>query len=137
MKNKKLLALVLATVFAMGMMLTACGPKTLEAYYNSDSDFKSQIDSIADGQEGLSIDFDENTVIYTYDVADMIPSSASDSLMNMYKSALKDALDDAAGQFESLAAQMEEEAEVEGVKIHVIYTLGDEVLAENTFSAKK
>lgn len=134
MKNKKLLLVLVAMIAMMSMVLTSCGgPKTIEDYANSDSDFQQQMADIEKQNTGLHISFSGNTVIYDFDFAEMGSYTESQIVNDSVKSNLENGLNTMSSQYASIISQMEDETEITGVEMVVNYKYGDTMLATASF----
>jgi uncharacterized phage infection (PIP) family protein YhgE len=135
MKRKSIVAMLLAFVMTFSLMATACGsPKTIEEYINKDKDAAEQVQKAAD-TAGLTVNFKENDVVYTYDLSSINNVTEEVIKSDMMKEQLASALDSTADTFVGLCKQLEEESKIEGVQIVVNYTYGDEIIITKTFNS--
>ena len=135
MKRKSIVAMLLAFVMTFSLMATACGsPKTIEEYINKDKDAAEQVQKAAD-TAGLTVNFKENDVVYTYDLSSINNVTEEVIKSDMMKEQLASALDSTADTFVGLCKQLEEESKIEGIQIIVNYTYGDEVIVTKTFNS--
>ena len=135
MKRKSIVAMLLAFVMTFSLMATACGsPKTIEEYINKDKDAAEQVQKAAD-TAGLTVNFRENDVVYTYDLSSINNVTEEVIKSDMMKEQLASALDSTADTFVGLCKQLEEESKIEGIQIIVNYTYGDEVIVTKTFNS--
>lgn len=135
MKKRSLVALLLCLVMVMSVFMTSCGkPKTIEEYIQNDKEAAEKLQEVAD-TAGLAIDFSGNDVIYTYDISTIENVTEEIGKSDMMKEQLAAALESQGNTFVGLCKQLEEESKIEGVKIVINYTFGDEVLVNKTFNA--
>ena len=135
MKRKSIVAMLLSFVMTFSLMATACGsPKTIEEYINKDKDAAEQVQKAAD-TAGLTVNFKENDVVYTYDLSSINNVTEEVIKSDMMKEQLASALDSTADTFVGLCKQLEEESKIEGIQIIVNYTYGDEVIVTKTFNS--
>ena len=131
--KKSIILLVVLMVACLA--LTACGgggsakaEPTLESWM---AEHPEEMDDV-EVEEGMEVSFDENTLIYKYDlsVLDLDEETAkSDVLID----ALKDGLAQEADTFNNVASSLESETGIDGITVRVIYTFKDTVLVEQTF----
>lgn len=133
MKKRKT-AILFITVLAMicTFALTACGPKSLESYVESDADTKAAIEEMAE-TEGLDVDIKGNDVIYTYDIASISGVTEELATSDDMKQQLSSALDSQKSTFESLVSTLEKETKFDNVRIIVKYTYNGEEIVSQTF----
>jgi uncharacterized phage infection (PIP) family protein YhgE len=127
--------MLLAFVMTFSLMATACGsPKTIEEYINKDKDAAEQVQKAAD-TAGLTVNFKENDVVYTYDLSSINNVTEEVIKSDMMKEELASALDSTSDKFVGLCKQLEEESKISGIQIVVNYTYGDEVIVTKTFNS--
>ena len=135
MKRKSLIALLLTIVMSLSVFATSCSkPKTIEEYVAKDKEASEQVQKAAD-TAGLTVSFEENDVVYTYDLASIENVNEEVIKSDMMKEQLASALDSTADTFVGLCKQLEEESKIEGVQIVVNYTYGDEIIITKTFNS--
>ena len=132
MKKTRIIALLLC--LAMVFAVTACGKKTLEQYVKDDPEVSQQIQDMATSS-GLSVEFNGNDVIYTYDFATVGNISEDAVTSQAVYDQLDSALTQASGTFSGLCQQLEEETKISGIRMIVNYTYGDKVIISKTFNA--
>lgn len=135
MKRKSLIALLLTIVMSLSVFATSCSkPKTIEEYVAKDKEASEQVQKAAD-TAGLTVSFEENDVVYTYDLASIENVNEEVIKSDMMKEQLSSALDSTTDTFVGLCKQLEEESKIEGVQIVVNYTYGDEIIITKTFNS--
>jgi predicted RND superfamily exporter protein len=135
MKRKSLIALLLTIVMSLSVFATSCSkPKTIEEYVAKDKEASEQVQKAAD-TAGLTVSFEENDVVYTYDLASIENVNEEVIKSDMMKEQLASALDSTTDTFVGLCKQLEEESKIEGVQIVVNYTYGDEIIITKTFNS--
>lgn len=135
MKRKSLIALLLTIVMSLSVFATSCSkPKTIEEYVAKDKEASEQVQKAAD-TAGLTVSFEENDVVYTYDLASIENVNEEVIKSDMMKEQLASALDSTTDTFVGLCKQLEEESKIEGVQIVVNYTYGDEIIVTKTFNS--
>lgn len=135
MKRKSLIALLLTIVMSLSVFATSCSkPKTIEEYVAKDKEASEQVQKAAD-TAGLTVSFEENDVVYTYDLASIENVNEEVIKSDMMKEQLSSALDSTTDTFVGLCKQLEEESKIEGVQIVVNYTYGDEIIVTKTFNS--
>lgn len=130
MKNRKLLAVIIAMIAVLCLTFTACGgPANLEEFY-ADNDLSEEFGE----EEGLEISIKGNEVIYTYDIQAL--GMATDQLsQDQLKEALDKALDTSKKTFVNLAKQLEEETGFTGISITATYLNGGTEITSQTFTS--
>ena len=112
-RNTKTLltSVVLVLTLSVMALLTGCGgPSTLEEYINDNNEAKQELEKLnQSSQKGMDVSttVKENTIIYTFKYD-------------------KTFTDTAASTFQSIAKEMEEKSEIEGVKVRITYKNGDD-----------
>ena len=135
MKRNSLIALLLTIVMSLSVFATSCSkPKTIEEYVAKDKEASEQVQKAAD-TAGLTVSFEENDVVYTYDLASIENVNEEVIKSDMMKEQLASALDSTTDTFVGLCKQLEEESKIEGVQIVVNYTYGDEIIITKTFNS--
>lgn len=135
MKRKSLIALLLTIVMSLSVFATSCSkPKTIEEYVAKNKEASEQVQKAAD-TAGLTVSFEENDVVYTYDLASIENVNEEVIKSDMMKEQLSSALDSTTDTFVGLCKQLEEESKIEGVQIVVNYTYGDEIIITKTFNS--
>ncbi len=132
MKKKSVFSILAISVLLISMLLTSCGPKTLESYVEGDKDLKKQIDQISATTEGLTVEIKGNDVIYTYDLASLGVSGDLVKGQEMKKS-LEDALAGQASTFEGIVTTLEKETKIDSIKLIVNYTYEKDTVVTKTF----
>lgn len=123
---KKVLALLVCSVVVV-MMMTSCGSQnTLEKSIADDPTAKADIESTETelseemGMD-LKIEFQDNTMIYTYKYETTYSADAIDNM----KGFIDEALESSSTMFEEVIAELEDEFDLSGVNIKIIYQNGD------------
>lgn len=131
MKKKSLFSILAVAVLLISMVLTSCGEdKTLESYVNNDKDLKEKIQQIGE-DSGLGVEIKGNDVIYTFDIETL--GVTKDMVDDNLKTELEKALDTQKGTFVSVVDTLEEETEIDGIRIVINYTFQDEVLVNKIY----
>lgn len=132
MKKKSLFSILAVAVLLISLVLTSCGEedKTLESYVNSDKDLKEKIQQIGE-DSGLGVEIKGNDVIYTFDIETL--GVTKDMVDDNLKTELEKALDTQKGTFVSVVDTLEEETEIDGIRIVINYTFQDEVLVNKIY----
>lgn len=129
MKKNKII--IVAIIAVMVLTFTACGGnKNLEQYAKG-TDVAARLEADIDG---MSASIKGNDVILSYDVS-CIGIDTESSNQKVLNASLQDALEQNAEMYEEQVQSLEKESEIKGVKLTVRYTLGDEVLAEETYTS--
>lgn len=134
---KKLVAMMM--VLTMVFSFSSCGgTKTLEDVVKDDPTYQEQLDSqmsaLENDQMGIDIAIKENTVVYTF----KFKQTFEESQLNTMKDAFAESMKTMGPQFETLAGTLEEESEVDGVTIQVVYLDGaDTELYKGEFKSTK
>lgn len=130
------LAMTLVMIVSAAMIFTSCGgPETFEEFVNSNEELKTQIDGIAqsDDNGAMTVEVKENKIIYTYKYSQTYDSAAVEQM----KTYFEEYMDSIGSQFESIAKTCEEQSEITGITVDVIYLNGDDAeLFKATYSAK-
>ena len=146
---KKITITSLIMIIALiSVMTAACAKKpeepvpdpTLESFMAEHPDVLKEIEASASGGEksGVRIDVSGNDLIYTYDIANVEDVDEDFAKSDATKESLTKSLDAQGDNFRSVASSIEtilQEAgvEIEGVRVVVNYTYGDEVIVSGTF----
>ncbi|HHW94783.1 MAG TPA: DUF4854 domain-containing protein [Mogibacterium sp.] len=132
MKKKSLFSILAVAVLLISLVLTSCGEedKTLESYVNSDKDLKEKIQQIGE-DSGLGVEIKGNDVIYTFDIETL--GVTKDMVDDNLKTELEKAQDTQKGTFVSVVDTLEEETEIDGIRIVINYTFQDEVLVNKIY----
>ena len=133
-KSKRFTAIFIIMAMLLALMMSSCEskPKTLEEFVNNDEDAMEDIQETAD-ESGLKVDIKENEVIYSYDISDYEGMTEEIAKGDQMKDALENALEDASDTFTGLCSDLEEESDIEGVRIKVIYTYKDDKLITKVY----
>ena len=137
MKKKSIICLLLVFLVAC-LMLTACGgggsnePEevTLESWM---ADHPEEMDQV-EVEDGMEVTFEKNTLVYTYDLSVLDGVDEATATSETMIEALTQGLEEADGTFMGIIDDLQEETEIEGISIKVVYTFHDTVLVEKTFS---
>ena len=140
--KKKILFVLLAMLVGMTMLMTACGsgstaeeePMTLEKYVQGDEQVQQSIDQ-AMADSNVLVEIKENSIIYTFDLANMDGYTEELVHTDEIKAALQSALDAAGDTFGGIAKSIEDESGIAGITTVVNYTWGDELIASKTFTS--
>lgn len=132
MKKKSLFSILAVAVLLISLVLTGCGggDKTLESYVNSDKDLKEKIQQIGE-DSGLGVEIKGNDVIYTFDIETL--GVTKDMVDDNLKTELEKALDTQKETFVSVVDTLEEETEIDVIRIVINYTFQDEVLVNKIY----
>lgn len=123
---KKVLALLVCSVVVV-MMMTSCGSQnTLEKSIADHPTAKADIESTeTEWSEEMGMDmkveFQDNTMIYTYKYETTYSADAIDNM----KGFIDEALESSSTMFEEVIAELEDEFDLSGVNIKIIYQNGD------------
>jgi signal transduction protein with GAF and PtsI domain len=136
MNKKKIVSILIILTMVMATLLSACNkaPKTIEEYLANDPDAMDEIKKNAE-KSGLEVSVSGNDITYSYDISsyeDMTEEMANNETV---VKALGDALDDSADNFSDLCKKLEEESNIEGVRIIVRYNYGDKELVSKTYTS--
>ena len=136
MKKKSIICLVLVLVLAC-MALTACGggsgekaDPTLESWM---AEHPEEMDEV-EVEEGMEVSFEGNNLIYKYDLSTLDGVTEETANSDVLIDALKDGLANEEETFKGVASDLEEETGITGISVTVIYTFGETVLVEQTFT---
>lgn len=122
-KNRLNSGIIISLMVAMIIMLSGCGsqPSTLEEYISNDEEAMTTLESVSSSTEGLEVDVEDNTIIYTYTYDNTLDSSMIESVSQQ----LEKAIDSSESTFRSMADTLEEESGIDGITIRVIYLNND------------
>ncbi len=141
MKKTNYIALILIVCFAFCFALTACGKKpsggdtkTLESFVAKNSSMMKEFEKIMEANEGLTIEFKGNDLIYTYDMT-VLGSDTETLKSDIMKESLGKALDEQKAVFGDICKTVEEETGIQGIQTIVNYTAGEELLISKTFTS--
>ncbi len=141
MKKTNYIALILIVCFAFCFALTACGKKpsggdtkTLESFVSKNSSMMKEFEKIMEANEGLTIEFKGNDIIYTYDMT-VLGSDTETLKSDIMKESLGKALDEQKATFGDIYKTVEEETGIQGIQTIVNYTAGEELLISKTFTS--
>lgn len=124
MRNNRLNSgVIISLMIVMIIMLSGCGsqPSTLEEYISNDEEAMTTLESVSSSTEGLEVDVEDNTIIYTYTYDNTLDSSMIESVSQQ----LEKAIDSSESTFRSMADTLEEESGIDGITIRVIYLNND------------
>lgn len=141
-KTSKIFAVLLSLVMVMSatVALTSCGsdePNTLEKYIaDHPEEQKAMDDAVASyAQDGMAVDvqFKGNTIIYSF----KYDETYDEDTVEQMKSYFDGAMESVGSVFENIAKTCEEQTEIEGITVQVLYLNGDDSEIYNkTFEAK-
>lgn len=136
--TKKLftLAMTLTLVVSAAMLFTSCGATTLEDYVNSNEETKQALEeSNSQNSAGnMTVEVKENTVYYNFKLDETVDKDVAEAMNTYFESYMKSV----GSTFEGIAAGLEEESKVEGVKVKVTFLNGDDSeLYSQEFEAAK
>ncbi len=123
-KTIKLLALTIVMVMTVSILFAGCGePQTFEEFCKSDEELMSQLESINMDTDdySMTVDIKENSVIYSCKYKTTIEGDQADLISGYFE----EYMSSAAGTFESIAKQCEEQSEIDGITVKVEYLNGD------------
>ena len=135
---KKYVAVALSVVMAAALLLVGCGkesePKTVESIVNSNDEVASTIKSGAD-ESGVQVDVKDNTITYSYDIStvDGITDELAES--EEFVKSLENSLSSQKSSFANICKTIEENAEIEGVVVTVVYKYKDKELANVSYTS--
>lgn len=124
MRNNRLNSgVIISLMVAMIIMLSGCAsqPATLEEYISNDEEARTTLESVSSSTEGLEVDVEDNTIIYTYTYDNTLDSSMIESVSQQ----LEKTIDSSESTFRSMADTLEEESGIDGITIRVIYLNND------------
>lgn len=137
MKKKSVVLMVLAMVMIMAMSfaMASCGEKedpTLESYIASDEEAKAEIEDMAEAN-GLDISIVGNELTYTY----KYDQTFDEDTAAMMSEQLESAMSSMDSTFSGIAADLEEQTEISGITVVVVYQNGDgSELYSETYTAE-
>ena len=141
MKKTNYIALILIVCFAFCVALTACGKKpsggdtkTLESFVAKNSSMMKEFEKIMDANEGLTIEFKGNDIIYSYDMT-VLGSDPETLKTDAVKDSLGAAIDEQKATFGDICKTVEDETGIQGIQTVVNYTAGEELLVSRTFTS--
>ena len=125
MKKKSVVLMVLAMmmIVAMSFAMASCGDKedpTLETYIASDEEAKAEIEDMAEAN-GLDISIVGNELTYTY----KYDQTFDEDTAAMISEQLESAMSSMDSTFSGIAADLEEQTEISGITVVVVYQNGD------------
>jgi hypothetical protein len=133
MKKKSIICLVLVLALAC-LALTACGGEkadpTLESWM---AEHPEEMDEV-EVEEGMEVSFEGNNLIYKYDISTLDGVTEETANSDVLIEALKDGLANEEETFKGVASDLEGETGITGISVTVIYTFGETVLVEQTFT---
>ncbi len=135
MKKKSILSILICLTLIFSMVaLASCSstPETLEEYVASNEDAMDEINEAADSA-GLDVTISGNDIIYSYDIANYDGITEEVAKSDTMVDSLQSALESADSTFSGICEDLEEESSIEGIRIIVNYTYGDENLVSMTF----
>ena len=137
MKKKSVVLMVLAMVMILSMSfaMASCGEKedpTLESYIASDEEAKAEIEEMAEANDlAISIVGNELTYTYKYD------QTFDEDTAAMISEQLESAMSSMDSTFSGIAADLEEQTEISGITVVVVYQNGDgSELYSQTYTAE-
>ena len=137
MKKKSVVLMVLTMVMivAMSLAMASCGEKedpTLESYIASDEEAKAEIEEMAEANDlAISIVGNELTYTYKYD------QTFDEDTAAMISEQLESAMSSMDSTFSGIAADLEEQTEISGITVVVVYQNGDgSELYSETYTAE-
>lgn len=148
MKKRTMAVLLTAAALISSMMMTACSsrpaepekPATLESFMNDNPDVKEQIDRKIAAEESseVTVEISGNSIVYTYDLADIEDVTEEFAKSDSTKETLAAALNEHADVFRNVASSIksilsEAGEEMDGICVIVNYVYGDESLISKTF----
>lgn len=112
---------------------SAPSSETLEGFLQKNPTTMEQVKN--SGDEHMTVDVKENSIIYVYDLSTMDGITKDTALSNDMKEKLDNALDQYGSTFSGLCDTLESATDIKGIKILVKYTYGDTVISEKEFEA--
>ena len=85
-------------------------------------------------EEGMEVSFEGNNLIYKYDISTLDGVTEETANSDVLIDALKEGLANEEETFKGVASDLEEETGITGISVTVIYTFGETVLVEQTFT---
>ena len=141
MKKTNYIALILIICMAFCFALTACDKKpsggdtkTLESFVAKNSSMMKEFEKIMDANEGLTIEFKGNDIIYSYDMT-VLGSDPETLKTDAVKDSLGAAIDEQKATFGDICKTVEDETGIQGIQTVVNYTAGEELLVSRTFTS--
>ena len=129
--NKTFISFILSLAFCMSFFLTGCGsspPSTLEEYVSTNETVAQEIESYI--SEGMSIDVNDNTLIYCY----TYPNSIDKATAKIMSEQLDKAYEPMTDTFDTLKSNLIKTSRIEQVTIKVMYIdADDDVIFEIVF----
>lgn len=107
--------------------------ETLEGFLQKNPTTMEQVKN--SGDEHMTVDVKENSIIYVYDLSTMDGVTEDAALSNDMKEKLDSALDQYSSTFSGLCDTLESATDIHGIKILVKYTYGSKVISEKEFTA--
>ena len=122
------------------LALTACGGGSTPASDNTPdptleswmAEHPEEMEDVEE-EEGMEILFEGNTLIYKYDITVLgidEETATSDEAIAIFEQGL----DDQEETFKNVASSLEKQTGISGIEVKVVYTFGDTVLIEKTFT---
>jgi len=111
----------------------ASSSETLEGFLQKNPTTMEQVKN--SGDEHMTVDVKENSIIYVYDLSTMDGVTEDAALSNDMKEKLDSALDQYSSTFSGLCDTLESATDIHGIKILVKYTYGSKVISEKEFAA--
>ena len=140
-KTSKIFAVLLSLVMIMGVtaVLTGCGsdePNTLEKYIaDHPEEQKAMDDAVASyEQDGMAVDVQikENLIIYSFKYDETFDEDTVEQLKGYFENAMGSV----GSVFENIAKTCEEQTEIKGITVQVLYLNGDDSeIYSQTFEA--
>lgn len=124
-------AVLLIAILAFGG--AGSGP-SLETYIEQNDAVRQAIQTMA-SSDGSDVSIDGNHLYFTFDLALMGEYTEADVTSDAVVEQLESLLDENASDVGLLCAQLEEEADVKGVRITFSYNYGDKVIVSRTFDS--
>ncbi len=133
-KKSKLVAVLFT--FLLTLSLAGCGgAQTLESYVNDNKAVQEEIQksAISNSSYELQINIKENTLIYNFKYKTVLDEELAKQASDTFKA--NDGTLDAT--MKNVAKQLEEETEIEGITVKVVYLNGDgKELYTGTYDSK-
>lgn len=133
-RTKKLLAALMCVT--MLFAFAGCGgPSTLEDYINENTEAKASLESLSSKNAAgdVTVDVKDNTIIYKFKLGQTVEGE----MVKQMKDALDQYMKGVESTFENIASTFEEQSEIKGITVRVIYLNGDDSeLYSKDFAAK-
>ena len=136
MNKKNFIAFIVVLLMITIPFLSSCikAPETIEEYLSNQPESMEDLKQNAE-KSGLELSISGNDITYSYDISNYEDMTEDLAKSDKIVEALGDALEDSADNFSELCTKLEEESNIEGIRIIVKYSYGDEELVSKTFTS--